>query len=139
MKFNTLLRFLFLLFAIVYGVALFDVGPVEFVRAYFPFGGTALLALIGASVPDAGLYNEKPGLYGTASRDSNDERKRGSVVSIGRLPFGSAVMLVAGGEGVSVVSADPIQDSKDIGVGNSGIRVTTTNLGVYCDRKSRDQ
>ncbi|EKR62330.1 hypothetical protein LEP1GSC036_1017 [Leptospira weilii str. 2006001853] len=131
MKFNTLLRFLFLLFATVYGVTLFDVGPVEFVKVYFPFGGTALLSLMGASVPDAGLYNEKPGLYGTASRDSNDERKRGSVVSVGRLPFGSAIMLVAGGEGVSVMSADPIQDSKDIGVGNSGIRVTTRSPNIW--------
>ncbi|MDI7187096.1 hypothetical protein QMM42_12885 [Leptospira santarosai] len=125
MKFNTLLRFLILSFLVVFGISYFEVAPLGFVKTYFPFGGTALLALIGASVPEAGLYNERPGIFGTASRDSKDERKRGSVVSIGKLPFGSAVMLVSGGEGISVVGADAVQDTKDLGSGNAGIRVTT--------------
>ncbi|MCH1911049.1 hypothetical protein L9Z17_03335 [Leptospira noguchii] len=54
------------------------------------------------------------GLLGTSSRDSKDERKRGSVVSIGKLPFGSAVMLVSGGEGISVIGADAVQVSSNL-------------------------
>ncbi|WP_061271052.1 structural cement protein Gp24 [Leptospira interrogans] len=131
MIFNVLLIFLTLFSAAGFGISYFDLEPVEFVKAYFPFGGTALCALIGASVPDGGLYNEKPGIFGTTSRDSTDQRKRGSVVSVGKLPFGSAVMLVAGGEGISVVSADAVQDTKDIGVGSSGIRVTTRSPEVW--------
>ncbi|MDO6395301.1 hypothetical protein Q4554_14565 [Leptospira santarosai] len=122
---KNLLSFLTLLYVVNFGISYFDVIPNEFVNVFFPFGGTALLALLGTPVPEGGLHNEQPGLLGTSSRDSNDERKRGSVASVGRLPFGSAVMLVSGGEGISVVGADAVQDTKDVGSGNAGIRVTT--------------
>nr|WP_232380814.1 hypothetical protein [Leptospira ainlahdjerensis] len=87
--------------------------------------------MIGASVPEGGLYNETPGLFGTQSRDSNDFKRRGGVASVGRLPFGTGVMLVANGEGISVVGADAVQDTKDFGSGNSGLRITTKSPDIW--------
>ncbi|EKO51372.1 hypothetical protein LEP1GSC127_2958 [Leptospira kirschneri str. 200801925] len=139
MKFNVILGFLCFLFVSTYGLSLINVEPLEFVKVFFPFGGFDLLsffgltslAMIGVSVPDGGLYNETPGLYGTQSRDSDDFKKRGGVASVGRLPFGFGVMLVADGEGISVVGADAVQDTKDFGSGNSGLRITTKSPDIW--------
>ncbi|UOG39360.1 hypothetical protein MAL08_08905 [Leptospira noguchii] len=112
MNLRILLSFLTLFYIVIFGISYFEIIPSEFLQVFFPFG--ALCALIGAPVSDGGLYNEQPGLLGTSSRDSKDERKRGSVVSIGKLPFGSAVMLVSGGEGISVIGADAAQVSSNL-------------------------
>nr|WP_241547915.1 hypothetical protein [Leptospira stimsonii] len=87
--------------------------------------------MIGASVPEGGLYNEAPGLFGTQSRDSDSFKRRGGVASVGRIPFGFGVMLVANGEGISVVGADAVQDTKDFGSGNSGLRITTKSPDIW--------
>ncbi|MCH1910461.1 hypothetical protein L9Z17_00005 [Leptospira noguchii] len=102
-----------MLYVVIFGISYFEIIPNEFVKTFFPFGGPALFALIGTPVPEGGLYNEQPGLLGTSSRDSKTNVSE--EVSFNRqITFGSAVMLVSGGEGISVIGADAVQVSSNL-------------------------